>query len=182
VSQEQPSSHAKRSSCLRTVIVGIVIVALCYVLVTALSSVILRNVKLDPLSAYSYQAVPTNTYELSAIEGNAEIKLPSSAREIYAYTSGFQDIFIMVRFTVDPEELSEFMKNALCTESLRQVSPQRQEKLSGDPSWWELARAEHLESCSGVKEYSSTQQCKQTIFVDKTNPENYIIYVSTSCH
>ena len=56
--------------------------------------------------------------EISAIEGNAEIKVSPSAHEIDAYTTGLQDIFIMVRFSMDANELPEFMETTLCEQPL----------------------------------------------------------------
>ena len=39
----------------------------------------------ESFESLSYQPVPTNVPEIAAIEGNAEIKLPSSAHEIQPY-------------------------------------------------------------------------------------------------
>ncbi len=78
----------------------------------------------EPFTDTSYQPYPTDTFEIAAIEGNADITLPSSARDIYAYTTGFQDIFIAVRFSMDGDELDEFMKTTLCQEPLRRMDPE----------------------------------------------------------
>jgi hypothetical protein len=131
----------------------------------------------DPLSSDTYQAVPTDTYELAAIEGNADIKIPARATEIHAYTTGFRDIDINVRFTIAVGELAGFMESSLCVEALQEVSPEHYGKSELSPSWWEPALAKHLEMCEIEKEFSATQHTFQRILVDMTNPDAYIVYV-----
>jgi hypothetical protein len=77
-----------------------------------------EEIPVESFESLSYQPVPTNIPEISAIEGNAEIKLPPSAHEIHAYTTGMRDIFIMVRFSMNASELPEFMDSTLCTQPL----------------------------------------------------------------
>jgi hypothetical protein len=133
-------------------------------------------------SMNDYQAVPKDRGKIASLEGNAEIKLPSSAREIYAYTTGFQEIYIQVRFTMDAGELAVFLENTLCRAPLADISTSKLAAGSGDPSWWEPEKARHLETCQGVKAYSSTASARQTIYVDMTDPAVYIVYVSTSTY
>lgn len=133
----------------------------------------------DPLSSYTYQANPTDTYEIGIIEGNADIKIPSSATEIYAFTTGFRDVDANVRFILEAVKLPEFLENTLCAEALREVSPSDYGKSELDPSWWEPNLAEHLEECETEKELSPTLHTFQRILVDMTNPSLYIVYVQT---
>ena len=174
------SSSTKRSTILK-IAAGFVVVAIIgCVALTFWSSSLFKDI--DPFTAYDYQPVPTNTYQIAAIEGNAEIKIPPSAREIYSYTTGFREISIMARFTIKADELSAFMENTLCKEPLHQISPSAQRNHSNDQTWWEPNLASHLEGCSSVKELSPTAHVGQEILIDMTNPNNYIIYVSTSTH
>ena len=114
--------------------------------------------------------------EISAIEGNAEIKLPPSAHEIHAYTTGMRDIFIMVRFSMNASELPEFMDSTLCNQPLTN-SPGLQETVEDRFDWWIPDQAEYAESCSGEKEHSHQQ-----IIIDMSDKSVYIVYVSTSTY
>jgi hypothetical protein len=122
----------------------------------------------------SYQPVPTNMPELSAIEGNAEIKFPSTAHEIHAYTTGVRDIFIMVRFSMDSSELSEFMDDTLCDQPLVK-SAISQQPSENNFDWWVPDHAKYSEECYGEKGFSHQQ-----IIIDMSDPEVFIVYVSTS--
>ncbi len=134
----------------------------------------------DPLSSYAYQPNPTDTYEISLIEGNADIKIPDSATEIYTFTTGFRDIDVNVRFILDAAELPEFMANTLCVEPLKEVTPSDYGKSEVDPSWWnDLRLAKHLEECKIEKEFSPNEHTFQRILIDMTNPSSYIVYVQT---
>ena len=130
------------------------------------------EIPVESFEAVSYQPVPTDMSEITAIEGNAEIKLPPSAREIHAYTTGMRDIFIMVRFSMNASELSEFMESTLCERPLVKSLPQTAEKRF---DWWIPDQAKYAEQCSGEKEHSHQQ-----ITVDMSDEEVYIVYVSTS--
>lgn len=135
----------------------------------------LRNY--DPFSATIYQPFPTDSYELSAIEGNAGIILPPSARDIYAYTTGFQDVFIQMRFSMSASELDEFLKSTLCQEPLKQMVPDPQPASEGNFDWWVPDQAEHLEGCTRSSDHSY-----QTIMVDMTDPDVYVVFVSTGTY
>ena len=124
--------------------------------------------------SYTYQPIPTNMPELLAVEGNAEIKFPPSAHEIYAYTTGIRDIDISVRFSMTASELSEFMKNTICSETL--VKTEAIQGLSENNSdWWTPEKAEYSEECYGEKGFSH-----QHIIIDMSDQEVYIVYIKTS--
>ncbi len=112
--------------------------------------------------------------EISSIEGNAEIKFPSSAHEIHAYTTGLQDIFIMVCFSMDASELTDFMKTTLCDQPLDNSLPQTVES---NFNWWVPDQARHAEQCSGEKDHS-----RQQVIIDMSDEDVYIIYVCTSTY
>ena len=132
------------------------------------------EIPVESLESLSYQPVPTNMPELSAIEGNAEIQLPPSAHEIHAYTTGLRDIFIMVRFSMSASELPEFMDSTLCDQPLAKSTPQT---LENRFDWWVPNQAKYAEQCSGEKNHSHQQ-----VIVDMSDEEVYIIYVSTSTY
>lgn len=127
--------------------------------------------------ADSYMAFPTDIYEITAIEGNANITIPPSAHDIYSYTSGFRDIFTMVRFSMNPNDLPPFLQSTLCSQSLSPINPPIQLESAAYPSWWLLHKADLLKKCSGENDHSH-----QTIQIDMTDPANYIVYVSTSTY
>jgi len=135
-----------------------------------------EEIPVESFESLSYQPVPTNMPEISAIEGNAEIKLPPSAHEIHAYTTGMRDIFIMVRFSMNASELPEFMDSTLCNQPLAN-SPGLQETVEDRFDWWIPDQAKYAESCSGEKEHSHQQ-----IIVDMSDESVYIVYVSTSTY
>ena len=134
----------------------------------------------EPFTAKGYQPVLTNVPEIEAIKGNAEIKFPPSAREIYSYTTGFQDIFITVRFTINAEELPMFLESTRCNGPLQKVSPSEQLSHSQGQSWWEPNLAGQLEKCDGSRSLSPSAHLGQEIYVDATNSKYYIIYVMAS--
>jgi hypothetical protein len=134
------------------------------------------EIPVELFESVSYQPVPTNMPELLAIEGNAEIRLPPSAHEIHAYTTGMRDIFIMVRFSMNASELSEFMSNTLCDQPLSK-STVLQKTVENKFDSWVPDQAKHSEGCSGEKERSHQQ-----IIIDMSDKDVYIVYVSTSTY
>jgi hypothetical protein len=136
-----------------------------------------NNIDATPLSEFEAEEYSPDLGDkamISGIEGNAEFKFPSSSRDIYAYTTGFQDIFIQTRFTIDAEELQEFISSTRCEEPLQRVS------LGGSSSkinWWKLSEAKTVMGCSG-----STEHFGQMVYIDMTNPETYIVYVEGGTH
>jgi hypothetical protein len=132
------------------------------------------EIPVESFESLSYQPVPTDIPAIEAIEGNAEIKLPPSAHEIHAYTTGMRDIDIMVRFTMSASELTQFMSSTLCVDPLVKSVPQTAEKRF---DWWAPDQAKYAEQCSGEKEHSHQQ-----VIVDMSDKEVYIVYVSTSTY
>ena len=136
----------------------------------------------DPFTVNVYQSLLIQNDDIRMIEGNAEIELPPSAREIYALTSGFQEMLTMIRFTIAADELSEFLANTLCEAPFEQIELDTVGAFANDPDWWEPYLAENLMGCDGIHEYSDTQYCIQSVRVDMTNVAEYTIYVTTSCN
>lgn len=131
----------------------------------------------EPFTARSYYPSRPDSYEISFIEGNADITLPPSAHDIYVYSTGFREIDTKVRFSMSANELDEFMKSTLCQEPLRQIEPGQESTSGGASEWWTPNQAEHLKGCSGTRDYSH-----QTVRMDMTDPRVYVVFVSTSVY
>ena len=158
------------------IFVHVVIASLLILWLTSCSPMKPNTEISSELEAHSYQPIPTNMPEILAIEGNADIKFPPSAHEIYAYTTGFQDIFIMVRFSMQASELTEFLDSTLCTQPL--VKSSTSQNSSGDNfDWWTPDQAQYSEECFGENEHSHQQ-----IIIDMSDKEVFIVYVSTSTY
>ncbi|MGG6460918.1 MAG: hypothetical protein ACM3JQ_05770 [Candidatus Eiseniibacteriota bacterium] len=132
------------------------------------------EVPVELFESVTYQAVPTDMYEISAIEGNAVIKLPSSAHDIHAYTTGMRDISILVRFSMDAKELHDFIKITLCDHPMVHTLPQ---KVETKFYWWVPDQATDLEQCSGENERSHQQ-----VIIDISDEDEYIVYIRTSTY
>lgn len=131
---------------------------------------------MSELESEEYSPDLSNTAMISGIEGNAEFKFPPSSREIYAYTTGFRDIFIQTRFTINAEELQELISTTRCDEPLRPVGKPAESSISKF-DWWKIAEAKTLVGCSG-----STENFGQMVFIDMTNSEEYIVYIEGGTH
>ena len=119
-----------------------------------------------------YQPAPTSGAVLEAIELDAEITIPASAREIHAMIFGFRDIDTWVRLDLPSEELAEFLRNTQCDTPLTQVNPANFYRHELDPEWWQPDVAKSLEMCTGGHDYLYTR-----VLVDRTNPDMVTIYV-----
>jgi len=128
------------------------------------------------LEAEEYSPDLSNKAMISGIEGNAEFKFPPSARDIYAYTTGFQDIFIQTRFTIDADELQELISSTRCDGPLQSLKAPSGSSVSAF-DWWKLSEAKTIMECSG-----STEHFGQMVYVDVTNPEIYIVYIEGGTH
>ncbi len=164
---------------LKSRFVYVFIAAICCLFFNLTACNILMGKTETPLSeieSLSYQPVPTDMYVISAIEGNAYIKLPPSAQEIHSYTSGIRDIFIMVRFSMHSSELPEFLSSTLCTLPLVQTEVSQAAPMNKF-DWWIPDQAQYSEECNGEKEHYHQQ-----IIIDMSNKEIFIIYVMTSTY
>lgn len=134
-----------------------------------------NDIPVETFADQSYQPFPTDMPEISAIEGNADIVFPPSAHEIYAYTTGFREIFIAVRFSMQSSELPVFMETTLCNQPLKNVTSL--ETLSTDPKWWTPNQGKEVQDCYGENEHSH-----QHVIIDMSDKDIYIVYVSNSTY
>jgi len=123
-------------------------------------------------SAQYYMPAPTPGTDLDAIEANAAISIPANATEIYALISGFRELDTWVRFDLPPNDLTSFLEETLCTEDLVSINPAEYRPYELDPDWWEPHTSTDLIACYGQDRYD-----RQTILVDRTNPDVLTIYV-----
>jgi hypothetical protein len=119
-----------------------------------------------------YQPIPTPDDNLTTIEQDAEIKIPTSARELYAMVSGFRELDTWVRFDLPESDLQKFLTGTRCDSTLTQVSPQDFSLNAIDLDWWQPNKAKYLEICQG-----GTSTLQQTVMVDRTDPHMLRIYV-----
>jgi len=122
--------------------------------------------------AMIYQPAPTPGSDLQALEADAEISIPATAREIHGMISGFRELDTWVRLDLPNEELPSFLQNARCTEPLKTSDPKKHTPGDLDPDWWQPHEAIYLEECSGLHDY-----LYQRILVDRSKPEMLTIYV-----
>lgn len=115
--------------------------------------------------------------DIVMFEGNADIKFPASAQEIYAYTTGFREMYTAVRFSIKPGEFPAFLKTTLCGESLQTIVPNATQRAGnyGNIPWANPYHAQKLQYCTGASKSAS-----QSIHVDMSDPSTYIIFISDS--
>ena len=108
------------------------------------------------------------------IESIGRIQLPPSAAGIQARAGGFQDRFISIRFDMLPAELDAFLKATRYTPSISPTTELPFQSISNDAPWWRPQDAQRFEAGQNFVDGIS-----QTILVDMTNLERYIVYVQT---
>jgi hypothetical protein len=162
---------------IKNIIVGGILgfgLLLCILLMSLFWSV--KSAADDPLleSAVIYQPAPTPGSDLDAIEADAEITIPPSAREIHAMISGFRELDTWVRLNLPASDLASFMRNTHCKTPLVSTSPEKYVPGDLDPDWWQPHKALDLVECTGGHSF-----LRQHILVDRTNPQVFTIYVSS---
>ena len=141
------------------ILIGVMVLVFCI----AIGMVFWSLRDYDPLSA--------DTNDPSIIEGNAEITLPPSVHNIQSHHEGLREIAVQVRFVMSANELPGFLEQHCKTEpNVSDIRQELQQRL--DREWWTPTKATRFQWCSGDRENFS-----QTIFVDMTDSETYIVYV-----
>jgi hypothetical protein len=129
----------------------------------------------EPLSEFTaslYQPAPTPGSDLDAIEADAGITIPPSARDIYATISGFRELDTWVRLDLPARDLASFLRNTHCTTPLVPASPEEYVPGDLDPDWWQPHQALDLVECTGGHNF-----LRQRILVDRTNSQVFTVYV-----
>jgi hypothetical protein len=145
---------------------------LCILLLALFLSV--KSAVNDPLfeSAVIYQPAPTPGSALDAIEADAGIIIPPSAREIHAVVSGFRELDTWVRFDLPVSELAPFIETTYCESPLVSIAPELHTPGDLSPDWWEPHKATDLVVCEGGHSF-----LRQRILVDRTDPQVFTVFV-----
>ena len=128
----------------------------------------------DPFIANDYFPSLPDSNEAALVESNASFRFPPSARDIYTYTTGFRDISVQVRFSMNPGELDEFLAGTLCQEPLQEIEVSPLAPSSETAEWWTPDQANRLQGCTGRNDHSY-----QRVMVDLTDPAVFTVFVIT---
>lgn len=114
-------------------------------------------------------------YQRQAIEERGNFQFPPSAENISAYTYGFQDCEIYVRFEMASSELDFFIKSTHVTEPL---------ELTDHPSAFDRVPRLHLDwefPRNKVYLYGTEGEpgIGQWIAIDTTNSDRFVVYIIT---
>ena len=108
------------------------------------------------------------------IENIGRIQLPPSAAGIQARAGGFQDRFISIRFDMLPVELDAFLKATRYTPAISPTAKLPFQSIAVDAPWWRPQDAQRFEAGENFVDGIS-----QSVLVDMTSAERYIVYVQT---
>lgn len=117
------------------------------------------------------------TDDRTTLEGNSGIRIPSSATGVTGYTTGVRELDTYLRFQIPASDLEGFLLNIGCTTPLSKADIRRQLEGAPDRSWWAPEKAQSYGSCN-----ASTDHDVQLVFIDMTDPQNYIVYVAASTY
>jgi len=153
---------------IRNVFFGIIILAIA----TFLGISLLASSGAMSEVAMIYQPAPTPGGDLEAVEANAGITIPISAREINAMVSGFRELDTWVRFELPANDLKSFMENTHCKSDLISTDPVLHKPNDLDPSWWDPDNAVDLVECLVY-----VSNMRQHILVDRTDNSIFNVYI-----
>jgi hypothetical protein len=108
------------------------------------------------------------------IERIGRIQLPPSAGGIHARAGGFQDRFISIRFDMPPAELDAFLKATRYTPAISPSTKLPFQSISADVPWWRPQDAQRFAAGENFVDGIS-----QSVLVDMTSSERYIVYIQT---
>lgn len=130
-----------------------------------------------PFTSENYFPSYPTSYQLKSYEDNAEIIIPTDATEIYVYSSGLNKLSTRIRFSINSNKLDGFIENTLCTEPPTEFDANLYIPSNGKTNQWTLKEGSNYIRCFGVKENT-----RQTIIIDITDPNNYIVYIFASVY
>jgi hypothetical protein len=108
------------------------------------------------------------------IESLGRIKLPPSAAGLQARAGGFQDRFISIRFDMAPAELDSFLRSTRYTPAIGPTTAVPFQSLAEDAPWWRPQDAQRFEAGTNFVDGIS-----QSVLVDVTDAQRYVVYVQT---
>ncbi len=113
------------------------------------------------------------TIDRTTIEDYARIKLPQTATNIHAHTERGIDSLILLKFSLLPAALPQFLAKSGFQSGLKDgYNPLQFNEPDQTNPWWTPQNATVF---AGIA--SGHGQFIRHIFVDQTNPTSYIIYV-----
>lgn len=118
----------------------------------------------------------TENLTVAQIESVGRIKLPPSARNVHGFQRGFQDRFIHIRFDIDPDELALLSGTRYwpALDETGALGVPFQQSIEPNKAWWQPRQAQRFYSGHG-----GSDNIAQSVLVDVTDPNNYIVYVAT---
>lgn len=117
---------------------------------------------------------PTRNMTPEQAAALARVTLPPSAHNVEYIDGGFQDRFIHLRFDMDAAELDSFLRGTFVAPPLTDTDVPFQASLEPDESWWQPRNASTFKSGGG-----SRNGVYQSLLVDMTNAQTYVVYVAT---
>jgi hypothetical protein len=108
------------------------------------------------------------------IENIGRIQLPPSAAGIQARAGGFQDRYIYIRFDMLPADLDTFLQATRYTPSISPTGVIPFQSIAPDTPWWRPQDAQRFEAGKNFVDGIS-----QSVLVDMTSMDRYIVYVQT---
>jgi hypothetical protein len=139
---------------------------------TLLGAVVLWRLSQFGLGTSMVDELPREKVELAA-----GVKLPPSARNLHSHYTAFQDYFIHVRFDMDPADMPVFLSSTHVDLPLSSTIP-----LSFDEelnvSWWRPLEAKQFQAGQGSVSLPHGYPESQSILIDTTDPNRYIVYIT----
>ena len=118
-------------------------------------------------------------FSTERIEKMANLQTPESTSDLSAYSIAFMDCTIYVRFTIDAEELETFLASTYVTDPLQSATaaPVAASQFDNllDVLMWDITPIDSFifgHGTNGSREF-------QSIAVDVSNSQRYVVYVIT---
>lgn len=172
MANNSPTAQAERKGLPTWVklMIGLSLAGFALLVLGGLALISFMSNNSDPVFLENPQ--PSTTAE---IESLARIDIPASASNIHAQAGGFQDRYIHVRFDLPPADLNSFLGATRYTPAVSQSTDiPFQQSLEPNQNWWQPAMAKSFLAGAGFVDGIS-----QSVLIDTTNPELYIVYVQT---
>jgi len=114
------------------------------------------------------------TIDRTTIEDYARIKLPQTATNIHAHTERGIDSLILLKFSLPPADMPQFLAKSGFQSGLKDgYNPLQWKEPDQTNPWWTPQNATVF---AGIASGQSGQFIRH-IFVAQTNPTSYIVYV-----
>ena len=115
----------------------------------------------------------------NVLEGNTELKIPTSALDIHGYVDGFRDVTTYLRFTLPVQDFGTFLQQTSCAQPLYQGDKSTGYSMRnwGKLKWWRPEDAQQFLACAdGHKSFG------REFFIATTDADKHLIYVVASTY